>query len=124
MGQGGLLLLRASGTRSQDQAECAPGQPPTWTEEAGDRLVPLRPARADVEEPTQIIDLIRSTPERRAISDIEETLTDIRGKIEKHIKNTYLKSVQAPAGVKAASKPGWNCFGGESDRYSARHLRH
>ena len=32
------------------------------------------------------------------------TLRDIRLKIEKHIKNTYLKQVQAPVGVKPTLK--------------------
>ncbi len=34
----------------------------------------------------------------------KETLAEIRSKIETHIKNTYLKSVQAPVGVKPALK--------------------
>jgi hypothetical protein len=32
------------------------------------------------------------------------TPEELRGKIEKHIKNTYLKSVQAPVGVKPVLK--------------------
>ena len=31
-------------------------------------------------------------------------LAEIRGKIEKHIKNSYMKQVQAPLGVEAALK--------------------
>jgi hypothetical protein len=31
----------------------------------------------------------------------EQTLSEIRAKIEKHIKNTYFKQIQAPIGVKA-----------------------
>jgi hypothetical protein len=34
----------------------------------------------------------------------KKTLAEIRGKIEKHIKNGYLKSMQAPVGVKPALK--------------------
>ncbi len=33
---------------------------------------------------------------------VEKTLVDIRAKIENHIKNTYLKRVGSPAGVKPA----------------------
>ncbi|MCA1623868.1 MAG: hypothetical protein LC778_08710, partial [Acidobacteria bacterium] len=57
------------------------------------------------EEPTEILDLIRSapdTPRHRAVPD--ETLSDVRTRIEKHIKNTYFKKVQAPVGVKAMLK--------------------
>lgn len=56
-----------------------------------------------VDEPAKIIGLIRSTPETPRKHDVPEaTLSDIRGKVEKHIKNTYLKQVQAPIGVKPA----------------------
>lgn len=58
-----------------------------------------------VSEPEEIVDLIRSspaTPRRRAVSD--KTLSDIRAKVEKHIKNTYLRQVQAPVGVKTVLK--------------------
>jgi len=34
----------------------------------------------------------------------DETLTEIRGMVEKHIKNSYFKKVQAPVGVKATLK--------------------
>jgi superfamily II DNA or RNA helicase len=57
------------------------------------------------EEPSTIIGIIRSEPEtpRQHIIE-EETLSEIRKKIEKHIKNTYLRRVQAPQGVKPALK--------------------
>ena len=44
---------------------------------------------------------IRSKPEtsRRCTTE-EQTLLDIRKRIEKHIKNSYLKRVDAPVGVK------------------------
>ena len=57
------------------------------------------------EEPSQIVDKIRSTPEtprHRGISD--ETLSEIRAKIDNHVKNNYLKKVQAPVGVKPVLK--------------------
>ena len=45
--------------------------------------------------------IIRSTPETPRKHDIpEKTLSEIRVKVEKHIKNTYLKQVQAPMGVR------------------------
>lgn len=52
------------------------------------------------EEAPQIADVIRSTPEtlRRCAID-PASLKQAREKIEKHIKNTYLKKVQAPLGV-------------------------
>jgi hypothetical protein len=56
-----------------------------------------------LEEPGEIVGSIRSdrgTPRACVIS--QETLTDARAKVEKHIKNTYLKRVNAPVGVKAA----------------------
>jgi superfamily II DNA/RNA helicase len=57
------------------------------------------------DEPSEIISLIRSeptTPRRRAIEDA--TLSEIRIKVEKHIKNSYFKKAQAPIGVKAILK--------------------
>lgn len=57
------------------------------------------------EEPSLIVESIRSTKEtqrHRAIAD--EMLSEIRTKIDKHIKNGYLKRVQAPVGVKPVLK--------------------
>jgi superfamily II DNA or RNA helicase len=57
------------------------------------------------EEPSVIIGIIRSDPETPRQHIIErETLSEIRKKIEKHIKNTYLRRVQAPQGVKPSLK--------------------
>ena len=54
-----------------------------------------------LEEPGEIVASIRSKPEtpRRCTTE-EKTLLDIRKWIEKHIKNSYLKRVDAPVGVK------------------------
>ena len=54
-----------------------------------------------VEEPGEILASIRSKPEtlRRCATE-EKTLLDTRRRIEKHIKNSYLKRVDAPVGVK------------------------
>jgi hypothetical protein len=47
-----------------------------------------------------IAEIIRSKPETKRRLKIEQpTLREIRLAIEKHIKNTYLKKVQAPVGV-------------------------
>lgn len=78
-----------------------------WTEEAGYTRWYLYDlgTKQIVEEPERIIALIRSTPETaRHRSIANETLSEIRREIEKHIKNTYLKQVQAPVGIKAALK--------------------
>lgn len=58
-----------------------------------------------LEEPGDIVASIRSGPEtpRRCVMD-EKSLLDVRGKIEKHIKNSYLKRLDAPVGVKPALK--------------------
>ena len=54
-----------------------------------------------LEESGEIVASIRSKPEtpRRCTTE-EKTLLDIRKRIEKHIKNSYLKRVDAPVGVK------------------------
>ena len=57
------------------------------------------------EEPAKIVDVIRSKPETPRHCSLEkETLTDIRKKVEKLIKDTYLKKVQAPQGIRATLK--------------------
>jgi helicase-like protein/phospholipase D-like protein/type III restriction/modification enzyme restriction subunit len=58
-----------------------------------------------IEEPRAIIESIISKPRtpRRCITK-EQTLVEIRTKVLKHIKNTYLKRVDAPVGVKPSLK--------------------
>jgi len=58
-----------------------------------------------LEEPGEIIESLRCKPNtaRRCITD-EATLKDIRAKVLKHIKDTYLKRVDAPIGVKPVLK--------------------
>ena len=78
-----------------------------WTEKAGFTKWYLYDLATEKigEEPGEIIGLIRSqpdTPRHRGIED--KTLSEIRGQIDKHIKNTYLKQVQAPVGVKPVLK--------------------
>lgn len=54
---------------------------------------------------TQIADMIRSTPETpRSLSTPRDMLRQARETVERHIRNTYLKQVQAPAGVKPILK--------------------
>ena len=49
---------------------------------------------------TRIHELIRCEPDMpRETSTPRETLTEIRRKLDDHVKNTYLKKVQAPVGV-------------------------
>ena len=54
-----------------------------------------------LEEPGEIIASIRSKPETpRCCTTEEKTLLGFRKQIEKHIKNSYLKRVDAPVGAK------------------------
>jgi hypothetical protein len=56
-------------------------------------------------EPSEIVASIRSKPETtRKCTTEQKTLIELRGKIEKQIKNTYLRQVQAPVGVKPVLK--------------------
>ncbi|MDI4235559.1 helicase-related protein [Bradyrhizobium sp. Arg237L] len=58
-----------------------------------------------LEEPGEIVASIRSEPDTpRHCKMAEGALVDLRGKIERHIKNTYLKRVDAPVGIKPALK--------------------
>jgi SNF2 family DNA or RNA helicase len=58
-----------------------------------------------LEEPGEIVASIRSEADTpRQCKTDEQTLVDLRGKLERHIKNTYLKRVDAPVGVKPALK--------------------
>lgn len=58
---------------------------------------------AILEEPGEIVTSIRSKPDTpRSCTTEERTLVELRAKVEKHIKNRYLKRVDAPVGVKPA----------------------
>jgi superfamily II DNA or RNA helicase len=58
-----------------------------------------------LDEAGEIVGHVRSKPDTpRKCTAAEKDLVDIRGKIEKHIKNSYLKRVDAPVGVKPALK--------------------
>lgn len=57
------------------------------------------------EDVVKINELIRCTPDTpRHCAQSQETLAEIRVKVEKHIKNDYLKRVQAPVGAKPVLK--------------------
>ena len=80
-----------------------------FTEEAGTTRWYLYDLNRDatIEDPGEIVASIRSklkTP-RRCITE-EATLVSVRAKVEKHIKNSYLKRVDAPLGV----KPSLRCW--------------
>jgi superfamily II DNA or RNA helicase len=78
-----------------------------WTEEAGFTRWYLYDLKTEQikEEPAEIVIVIRSAPDTPRWRNLkDETLSEIRAKIEKHIKNSYLKKVQAPVGVKPALK--------------------
>ncbi|MCX6654406.1 MAG: helicase-related protein [Candidatus Bathyarchaeota archaeon] len=78
-----------------------------FTEEAGTTRWYLYDFERDniFEEPSEIIDSIKSNSDTPRICTTEEkTLIEIRAKLEKHIKNTYLKRVDAPVGVKPKLK--------------------
>jgi superfamily II DNA or RNA helicase len=78
-----------------------------WKEESGITQWYLYDLNSEkiFEEPSEIIDLIRSTPDTPRYTSLQpQTLTEIRNKIEKQIKNTYFKKVQAPVGVKPVLK--------------------
>lgn len=94
------FALPAPGARAQEDERADAG---VWTEEAGSVKWYLYDLATDkiTDEPTEIIGLIRSMPDTPRQHDLpNETLSDIRAKLEKHLKNTYLKQVQAPVGVK------------------------
>jgi superfamily II DNA/RNA helicase len=79
--------------------------PPEFTEEAGTMRWYLYDLDRDtiLEEPGEIVASIRSKPETpRKCTTEEKILVELRGKIEKHIKNSYLKRVDAPVGIKPA----------------------
>lgn len=78
-----------------------------FTEEAGTVRWYLYDMDRDaiLEEPGEIVASIRSKPDTpRKCTTEEKTLVDIRSKIEKHIKNSYLKRMDAPVGVKPSLK--------------------
>jgi len=75
-----------------------------WEDEAGfTRWYLYDLATGEIkDDATRFFPLIESEPDTpRQTATPKETLTEIRRKVDKHIKNTYLKKVQAPVGVKS-----------------------
>ena len=67
------------------------------------RIGPALPKALNSNEPGDIVASIQSKPATpRVCTEDEPTLLDIRGKIERHMKNTYLKRIDTPIGVKPA----------------------
>ena len=61
--------------------------------------------KAILEEAGEIVASIRSQPDTpRHCTTEQKTLREIRGDVEKHIKNSYLKRIDAPVGVKPTLK--------------------
>ncbi|RIK81900.1 MAG: helicase [Planctomycetota bacterium] len=92
--------------RPDHAAGGAKGELP-WTEEAGETRWYLHRLSDGqlLEEASAIIDAIRSSPDTpRHCAIPQTTLAEIRGKVEKHIKNSWLKRMQAPIGVKPILK--------------------
>jgi len=87
-------------------AEPVNGEQP-WTEAAGESIWLFYDLSTEqiTADSAEIAALIRSTPDTpRRCEIVQDTLSDIRRKIDKHIKNTHLKSLQAPLGVKPSLK--------------------
>ena len=88
---------------AEDHAATKEFGDPVWTVEAGDTAWYLYVVAMEtiLEDPSQIIAYIRSSEKTpRACSMKQSDLTKIREHLDKHLKNSYLKKVQAPVGVK------------------------
>lgn len=78
-----------------------------WTAAPGDVRWYFRDAATGeiAEEPSRIADLVRSTSETvRHLATPRRALAEAREAVEKHIRNGYLKQMQAPVGVKPVLK--------------------
>jgi hypothetical protein len=78
------------------------GVEPVWSLEAGLVQWYLWDLATEkiLEEATEIVEYIRSTPGTpRHCLVPHQTLQEVRDKVDRHVKNSYLKKVQAPVGV-------------------------
>jgi superfamily II DNA or RNA helicase len=78
------------------------GSPPLWTEEAGVSRWYLYDiaSKSITSDPEKIHTIVKCLPETpRHCAQSAETLKEIREAVEKHIKNSYLRGMQAPIGV-------------------------
>ena len=78
-----------------------------WTGEAGRTKWYLFDIETEniIDEPTKILEHIRcskDTPRKQVIP--QQSLKEIRKKLDNHIKKTYLRKIQAPIGVEAVLK--------------------
>ncbi len=106
-GARGVFFCYALPTPAGPAEQRAEGEENGWSVERGYTRWFLADLDSEkiLDEPSEIIDSIRSDPDtpRRAVLD-KALLTETRVRVEKHIKNTYLKQVQAPVGVKPLLK--------------------
>ena len=83
-----------------------------WTEEAGRAAWYLYDVATGeiIEEPARIIDAIRCEPDTpRHCTIAKPTLSEIRAKVEQHIKKTlYARACRPPSASSLSSRPGWN----------------
>ena len=87
--------------------DMATGQVSLWTEELGETRWYLYDIATGhiLDQPAEIVGLIRSQPDTpRCCTLPHPQLSEIRAKVEKHIKNTYLKQTQAPATARPTLK--------------------
>ena len=100
--QGSRAVFFCYALPARPVSEASPDDQAAWTLEAGYvqwYLMDLGDSSIREEVP-QIADVIRSTPDTTRRCEIAPaTLKQARETLEKHIKNTYLKKVQAPLGV-------------------------
>ncbi len=78
-----------------------------WTVDAGDVKWYFYDLSTEkiIEDPYEIVKHIRSTSNTSRKCNMDQvTLTSIREVLDKHLKNTYLRQVQAPIGVKPILK--------------------
>lgn len=78
-----------------------------WTCEAGDAAWYLYDLKSEqiLEDPAEIAGVIRSQPSTERRCELDKALLQkIRERLDKHLKDTYLKRVQAPVGVKPVLK--------------------
>jgi hypothetical protein len=94
---------RSAGVSPASAPDVPPGDDSAWTTEAGKAgwyMYDITTGKI-LEQPEEIVAFIRSTSETpRRMSMPQPDLHTVRLKVEKHIKNNYLKQVQAPVGVK------------------------
>ena len=104
-GARGVFFCYAKPAEDHDQSKLA-GES-IWNCESGDvgwYLYDLKTEKI-LEDPAQMIDFIRCKRDTERHTALPQpTLLQIREKLDRHLKNTYLKKVQAPIGIKPVLK--------------------